>query len=207
MVFMWTDDIKGDDTYHKFVYLLLPHLQHITVHTDNNYIVLIYMRHRVSTIFIVLYYTNRNNVIIWIVSKSLIGLVKFRSRNQEHDDKNLTFSLCWHKAQFNTGVPNTANYWFCAFSLSSSVLPKIVQEHFTSLHRANHPFVLYIHRICTIQHTTHMRWYRIRVFATLAKRIYTLYTQQCALTRFETNESSVSKKRFYCVTLKWNVRI
>lgn len=45
MVFMWTDDIKGDDTYHKFVYLLLPHLQHITVHTDNNYSVLIYMRH------------------------------------------------------------------------------------------------------------------------------------------------------------------
>lgn len=103
---------------------------------------------------------------------SLTELVTFRSRNQKHDVQTLTFSLCWHKAQFRTG---TANYWFCAFSLSSSVLPKIVREHFTSLHRANHPFILYIHRICSTQHTTHMRWYGIRVFATLAKRIYTLY--------------------------------
>lgn len=138
---------------------------------------------------------------------SLIELVIFRSRNQKHDMKNPTLSLCWLKAQFRTGKPNIANYWFCAFSLSSSVLPKIVQEHFSSLHRTNHPFILYTHRICSTQHTTHMRWYGIRVFATLAKRIYTLYPAVRPDSFFVANESSVSKNRFYCVTLKWNVRI
>lgn len=104
---------------------------------------------------------------------SLTELVTFRSRNQKHDVQTLTFSLCWHKAQFRTGI---ANYWFCAFSLSSSCSTQKLYGNTLRLYtEQNHPFILYIHRICSTQHTTHMRWYGIRVFATLAKRIYTLY--------------------------------
>lgn len=90
-------------------------------------------------------------------------------------------------------------YWYTqqqiiGFALFRSV-PLFYRNILHLYTETNHPLVLYIY-VEYAAYNSCMRWFGIYVFLQLSQKGCTLYTQQCALTRFRNEGEQCIKKAF-----------